>query len=230
MRDDFPDWGAAPSLLLYNPVSVTIASASLPIASFDMANYQYGVLTVQRDNTPIQNDLAFQWMGTVGAESTIITQSRFTVLDGGTIIIPFQALTPTLRIQDVDASTYPYDIGVSLSLLTSPIYQHGFPGGIFAINDTRTIAGGATETFTPDGCGPGEHVFHIGTTSPDWNLDIELYPRRSAPISIVDTHDIVGSLVGFTVTLPATQWQMLITNEDADADFSVAVFRTPNPQ
>lgn len=229
IRDDFPDWGAAPSSLTYNPRVIAVTGGSTEVVRFDMGNYQYGVLYVASGGTVVDNELAFEWKGTVGAEADTIMSNDFVRLNNGTIVLPFQCLTPTLRLLDVDSSVYPYNLSVGLTLFTNSPYQHGFPGGIFAVNDNRTIALLATATYMPLGCGPGEHVFNIGTTSTNYDVSFVIYLARLQPITIPWATAQSGPLGGGVITLPATQWVMTIKNNAANALFVVAVTRTPDP-
>lgn len=230
IRDDFPDWGAAPSLLTFNPDAVTITGPSQFVGTFSMNNYQYGVLTMSRDSSAIFTQFAFNWMGTVGAESSIASSSPFVLGPDGVIVIPFQAFTPTLTIVDTNSTTYPYDAAVSLTLLSSPIYQHGFPGGIFAIDDIRTIVMADTARFTPTGCGPGRHEIMVQSASASYDVDLVIYTNPNTPIVWNQATTATGLQVFEITTLPATQWYLDVTNNDADTDFVVSVVRTPNPQ
>lgn len=230
IRDDFPDWGAAPSLLTFNPDPVTITGPAQPVATFLINNYQYGVLTMSRDSSAIFTKFAFNWMGTVGAEASIASSSPFVLGPDGVIVIPFQAFTPTLAIVDTDSTTYPYDAAVSLTLLSSPPYQHGFPGGIFAINDAQTIAAMGTLRFTPLGCGPGLHIFNVAAASIDYDVTLTIYPNPTSPIVVPLGAHVSGLLLDTVQQLPATQWYLDITNNSLDDDFVVTAFRTPNPQ
>lgn len=229
IRDDFPDWGAAPSSLTYNPTVIAVAGPSTEVTRYDMGNYQYGVLYVASGGTVVDNELAFEWKGTVGREADTIMSNDFVRLNNGTIVLPFQCLTPTLRLLDVDSSVYPYNLSVGLTLFTNSPYQHGFPGGIFAINDNRTIVMAATATYMPLGCGPGEHVFNIGTASTNYDVSIILYPARTQPITLPIATAVSGPFPNNPITLPATQWVLKIKNNAADALFVVAMSRTPDP-
>lgn len=230
IRDDFPDWGAAPSLLTFNPDPVTITGPAQTVATFSMNNYQYGVLVMSRDSSNILTKFAFNWMGTVGAEASIVSSSPFVLGQNGVVVIPFQALTPTLAIVDTDSTTYPYDAGVSLTLLSSPIYQHGFPGGIFAIDDVQTVVLNDTVRFTPMGCGPGSHYLSIGTGSTSYNVDLIIFSDINIPLVYPLLVAQSGSVINTVAVLPATQWYLEVTNNGLDADFVVSAARSPNPQ
>lgn len=229
IRDDFPDWGAAPSSLTYNPIAYTCGSAFTEIARFDMSNYQYGVIYIAYGGTIVDNNLTFDWMGTVGAEGTTLTAQPFARLSNGLIVIPFQAMSPTFRVTDNSSSVYPYGISIGATLLTSSPYQHGFPGGLFAINDPSDISMGDTRQYFPLGCGPGEHIVSIGTTSTSWDMSLLIYPKYDTPIRLVLATAQSGNFVNYGITLPATQWILEITNNDADAQFVATVARTPDP-
>lgn len=230
IRNDFPDFGTQASFVTFNPDTYTVLSIFNEVVAYDISNYQYGVVYLSKDSVAVDSDLAFQWMGTVGAESSVITESRFTILPDGTVTIPFQALSPTLRISDVDSSSYPYDLTVALTLFTNPPYQHGHPGGVFAINDARTIVMGDTQTFIPTACGPGFHNLAVATTSTDWSATLRQWPRRNFPVSFQTNNSSSGDSFGGQYYLAATQWVYEITNDAADADFGVSVGRFPAQQ
>lgn len=229
IRNDFPDFGQAPTFLTHNPTVYAVAGGSTEIVRFDTSSYQYGVLYVGPGGTVVDNDLSFDWMGAVGAEADIIATSPFCRLDNGTIVIPFQVLTPTVRLLDVNSSVYPYNISVGCTLLSDGIYQHGFPGAPFALNQTNPILMGNSITYLPSGCGPGPHFLSIITASTDYDVVLSLWPNQANSYPIVNVTSQSGDKLFDTISLPSTQWTLLVTNNDADADFTVAVWRTPNP-
>lgn len=229
IRNDFPDFGQAPTFLTHNPTVISVSGASTEIARFDTSSYQYGVLYVGHGGTVVDNVLAFEWMGAVGDEADVVMSNTFVRNDNGTIVIPFQALTPTLRLRDIASTVSPYNISVGLTQFTSPPYQHGYPGGIFAINDNRTIVMGDTVNLIPFGCGPGRHSVLIGTDCTDYDVDLTVYIDQNQSITYGLTNATSGTLIGPEIQLPATQWTLDITNNVADTLFATAVYRTPNP-
>lgn len=229
IRNDFPDFGLQASFVTFNPDTFTVTLSGSPITSFDLSNYQYGVIYVAVDSQSIDRNLEIRWMGTVGAESSILARAPFCIRPEGTVVIPFQALTPTIVIADVDSSVYPYDIDVGCTLYTNPPYQHGYPGGIFAVHHVDTIAMGDGVTINPLGCGPGKHVLSVGTVSGDWSATIRIWPTYQFPIDIPLVTNGNGPLVNQEIWLPATSWTIDISNNDTDTDFMTIVARTPNP-
>lgn len=225
---DWPDWGAVPTFTTQLENIPTVAPTD-DLLLVEVGYFSHCLLMFAADGDGTDWTVKIQQLTGSPSEGFSVANEQFvTRLFGQNIVVPMTLWTPWIRVRDELASSYPHNALIYVTLFSAWGVQTGYPGGMSVIQAYSNPGGGATSTFNPNGCAPGQHSVALQTDGTTWDLFLRIYSDYATYSDILLADETTPTPYDIEFIAPPSGWKLLYTNNDAGAhNIAVNVNRLP---